>query len=326
MATLKPATSRRYTGNCQLCVSKSVLICTGCSACFACKHGDCCSCKRCNECCKCGHDCRECNVYKTIANVHTWRETRDKDTYLKNHAEAVRVGNAYHTDVRSHKTEVRSEGHCTNCNGHEPLCAGCEQCSECCSGYCCECGKCDDCCGCGHDCAHCRDDNDNEENMNKTEAAMNAVKNETVEATYRILAMQFVKLMRAPLLAALKRNKAPGAFLAGLEKFLETDLGLSAYSYLLGVSLSSIPWFSESPKAQQIAKELRVNGMAFAGTIGIEALKDQFADLFQMMASFINEAPALPGVVDKVVELPTSGAVGVKVTSKTKVRGKEKSL
>lgn len=122
---------------------------------------------------------------------------------------------------------------------------------------------------------------------------VDTMKNDFVDASYRTAASQTVEIVKKGLLKVIE-NQSKGsrkkANVSALRDFLDTSLGNSAISYVLGMAIDQIPGLKEDKRMQRLAKEFRINGMATAGNF----VADKF--IAQMMPALTGAMQNLPMV------------------------------
>lgn len=109
--------------------------------------------------------------------------------------------------------------------------------------------------------------------VNKIATALDSIADDTMEASMRAAASQFVKLTREPLVAALTSGlgmEDNATSRAKVAKFLKSPLGDALVSGMLSAGVASLPVRADLKSG--IAKELRVRAMGTA--------MDEAADLF----------------------------------------------
>lgn len=100
-------------------------------------------------------------------------------------------------------------------------------------------------------------------------------KSDGENAAYRIASKQMVKGTKAALVAILNKQ-GKGDYTEAASNLLDTEIGEAMVSMLLGYGLTYIPKVSADPRAQRLAEEFRVEGMATAGNAVIGVALEQF--------------------------------------------------
>ena len=110
------------------------------------------------------------------------------------------------------------------------------------------------------------------------------LKQNAVDAGYRVAATQSTNIVKNAILTVMRNKGADDGAIAGFAKFLDTEFGAALISFALGSGLHYVPHFSEDPRVQRLAEEMRVNGMATAGNAVIgEAMNHVLPALTQVL-------------------------------------------
>lgn len=145
-----------------------------------------------------------------------------------------------------------------------------------------------------------------ENQMSDNNGFVSMVKDDAVEASYRVGANQMSKATRAAIVKALKQSGAKRSQIKAVTELLDSEAGLAGITLALGMLLTYFPAVKEKPQAQRLAKEFRVGGMALGGNLLADSV-------FQTI---------LPVVLSQLENLPDPGKVRVAteaLTEKTKV-------
>lgn len=93
------------------------------------------------------------------------------------------------------------------------------------------------------------------------------VKEDAIDAGYRVVANQLTKGIKAGLLKLMKDKGADNNKIALLQEILETEMGNALIAMILGMSLTYIPTFSEDKRAKKLAGEFRIGGLTTTGNV-----------------------------------------------------------
>ena len=146
-----------------------------------------------------------------------------------------------------------------------------------------------------------------EENaMNKKESSEGASLVETVsadfsDAGYRVAAKQISKGTRTMLIKLLRNQGAKRAQIKAVSELLETEAGLAMISVGLGWALKYMPGLADNPRAQFLAKEFRVDGLATGGNLLFGSAMDTFLPMILSQLQSLPEPPKLRVLENKRV-------------------------
>jgi hypothetical protein len=143
---------------------------------------------------------------------------------------------------------------------------------------------------------------------------MSMMKSDATNAAYRVASKQINTGARNAIVEMLKKKGANNAQIEGVTAFLETEWGASFISMAAGYGLSYVPMIKDNPKAQRLAKEFRVAGMANAGNEIVSAMMEQFLPVLTNALSALPEetSSSLEGhkstkeEVEEEIEIDTS--------------------
>ena len=130
--------------------------------------------------------------------------------------------------------------------------------------------------------------------------ALGTVKVEGTEAMWMTAATQTTLTVRAPLIAALRKNKVPESVLTTIGEFLDTEAGLATLSYLLGTGMSNIPSFGNNPKVAKLSSEMRIQGMTIVGNMLAEIVTGPMREVLSGVIA------GIPEEVESVEEVSAS--------------------
>lgn len=126
-----------------------------------------------------------------------------------------------------------------------------------------------------------------------------ALKSDMGEAAWRVVATQFLKAAKTPIVAALQRqmNKKDRHTKARLEAFLSTPLGEGALAMLLSVGILTIPEGLAGETPKKISEELRVFAMANVGNLIADVIMEPLraalsSTILNGSIPFVSSAPA----------------------------------
>lgn len=112
-----------------------------------------------------------------------------------------------------------------------------------------------------------------------TPSMFGMIKQDAVKAGYRVAAKQISTGVQNALVELIKKKGADNSQIEGLAMFMETDIGSALLSTAAGYGLTYVPMISKDPRAQKLAKEFRVAGIATAGNAVFQTLIDQLAPI-----------------------------------------------
>jgi hypothetical protein len=114
-------------------------------------------------------------------------------------------------------------------------------------------------------------------------SVLDMLKADALNAGYRVAANQMTKGVKGAILLSMQDKGVEGSKIQAISEMLDTDLGDAFVSTLLGYGLTYIPVLAEDPRAQALAEEFRINGMAIAGNVVADSV-------FQHLMPAINSA------------------------------------
>lgn len=127
-----------------------------------------------------------------------------------------------------------------------------------------------------------------EKRMSDKPSFMEMVKGDGTDAAYRVGAKQMTKAVKVAASNMLKSRGMKKSQINAIGEFMETEFGEALISMALGTGLNYVPGISADPRAQKLAKEFRVEGMATAGNLVTTAAMDY---LLPAMAGVIQQLP-----------------------------------
>lgn len=143
-------------------------------------------------------------------------------------------------------------------------------------------------------------------NENKTTAVtlsfFDMMKSDGSKAAYRVAGTQMTKGTKAALLLALEKQGHGKESVAAFASMLDTPSGEAVVSIVLGLSLTYLPMVSSDPRAQKLAEEFRVAGIA---GIGNEAIGFAIANLLPVINQAMSSLPAEVTSSDQKVRVAT---------------------
>lgn len=114
-------------------------------------------------------------------------------------------------------------------------------------------------------------------------------KKDALTAAYRVAGNQILRAAKTALINALKNGGSKSAHIKAVGEFLDTEMGSAVLSCMVGMGLNYAPYFKEDERAQQLAKEFRINGMAVAGGMAMNAV---MGEVLPNILSSLNSLPA----------------------------------
>lgn len=123
---------------------------------------------------------------------------------------------------------------------------------------------------------------------------LDMLKSDGKDAGLRIAGTQVIKAAKTAILKMLQSKNINNDHINAVSKFLDSELGSAALSATVGMAFNYIPPFKNDKRAQSLAKEFRVSGIAFAGNL----LADSALENLMTMANNLFEN--LPAPKEKV--------------------------
>ena len=140
-------------------------------------------------------------------------------------------------------------------------------------------------------------------------------KEDAANAGYRIASAQMTNGIRKGILALLKDKGMDGDKLSTIEELLDSDVGLSVISLMLGFGLTYVPHFQDDLRVTKLAEEFRISGMSSAGNFAMDTAFQYFLPVVSGALSALPEPPpqkvrvGLPAITnseEKEIEEDTS--------------------
>lgn len=108
------------------------------------------------------------------------------------------------------------------------------------------------------------------------------VKNDGSKAAYRVVSKQMVNAARnALLLVAQKQENVSDQHLKLAKDFLNSEAGTAMINLILGMALTYMPKVNQDPRAQILAEDFRVEGLAVAGNAIFGVAMEMFMPIIQ---------------------------------------------
>lgn len=115
----------------------------------------------------------------------------------------------------------------------------------------------------------------------ETKSLGSMIKSDGTKAAYRVAARKINQGVQTSLVGLLKSKGANNSQIEGIAMFLSTDFGEALLATVSGHALTHIPVVSKDPRAQKLAEEFRVGGLATAGNKVVGLLTDQLKPLLE---------------------------------------------
>lgn len=96
------------------------------------------------------------------------------------------------------------------------------------------------------------------------------------EAAYRVAGTQITSGVKAALVKLISSKGGGSEQVEMLKMLLDTEMGDSIISLMLGYGLNYAPGLKDDPRVQKLSEEFRVNGMSVAGNAVIGAAMESF--------------------------------------------------
>lgn len=104
---------------------------------------------------------------------------------------------------------------------------------------------------------------------------MELVKEDASQAAYRVAAAKMTKLVKQGIIETMKKEKKKKSQISAIQDLLDSEMGESLISFILGVALEHFPMLKEDPRAQRMAKEFRTASLATAGNVLMDKVMEQ---------------------------------------------------
>jgi len=118
------------------------------------------------------------------------------------------------------------------------------------------------------------------------------LKSDGKNAAYRVASTQMVNGTKAAILKLLEKNGKSSDSIKAVSELMETEFGNAVVGMILGMGLTYAPVISEDARAQKLAEEFRVNGMATAGNALIGVAMEEFLPIVTMALAKLPPAEA----------------------------------
>lgn len=112
------------------------------------------------------------------------------------------------------------------------------------------------------------------ENKMKTDTGsfLEVMKEDGTDAAYRVGARKMAQALQAAICKMLQDKGFKKAQVNAIREFLASELGEAFIKNALGYGLTYVPHISNDPRAQKLAQEFRVDGIAQVGNLAMEHL------------------------------------------------------
>jgi len=101
-------------------------------------------------------------------------------------------------------------------------------------------------------------------------------KSDAHDAAYRVAGKQITTGVKSGIVTMMKKTDGMSPHVDAMTAMLDTQMGEALIGYLAGIGLTYAPKISDDPRAQKLAEEFRVNGMATFGNAAIETAMEHF--------------------------------------------------
>ncbi len=129
----------------------------------------------------------------------------------------------------------------------------------------------------------------NMSNAKSSDGLLDILKKDFHEAKYRVAADQLTHGVKEAMLLAVKGKGGTESQLEGVSMLLDSEIGDSGISLLLGLAIMYAPMISDDPRAQKLAESFRRNGMTTAGNL---VLSTAMTTLLPLVQSVLAKMPA----------------------------------
>lgn len=129
-------------------------------------------------------------------------------------------------------------------------------------------------------------------------SASDTFKKDALTAAYRVAGNQILRAAKTALINAMKNGGSKSAHIRAFGEFLDTEAGSAVLSCAVGMGLNYAPYFKDDERAQQLAKEFRISGMAVAGTMALDTV---MGDVLPTLLSSLNSLPS-PKIKTRILD------------------------
>lgn len=120
---------------------------------------------------------------------------------------------------------------------------------------------------------------------------MGKLSTDAKEAAYRVAGTQIIKTAKSGLLKVMRAKGLNNKHVDSVSNFLDTEVGTAILSTGVGVVMGFLPSFKKDERAQSIAREFRIGGMAVVGNL----LADKaLSDILPTFTGLLDRLPSLP--------------------------------
>ncbi len=135
---------------------------------------------------------------------------------------------------------------------------------------------------------------------------MDRVKDDAIEAAYRVAAHQMVQAVKTALVKALNAKKVKKSQVQAASDLLNSEAGYAVIAMALGTALNFAPGISEDPRAKKLSAEFRVNGMTAAGNLLID---EALGNILPSIMGALNNLPALEGNKTRITDAASIASI-----------------
>lgn len=121
---------------------------------------------------------------------------------------------------------------------------------------------------------------------------LSTVKDDGIEASYRVAAHQLTKTTKATLVKIFKESGMKKSQLKALTELLDSEAGFAAMSFLMGFAAMYVPKLKDDPKVKRLAKEFRIEGMTVGGNLLMGEFTQTLLPMVMSQLSTLSEVPA----------------------------------
>jgi len=121
------------------------------------------------------------------------------------------------------------------------------------------------------------------------ESFVSKLKDDGADAAYRVGARQMSKAVQTAMVKMLQDKGYKKTQVTAIKEFLASELGDVFIKNVLGYALTYFPHLSQNERAQRMAKEFRVEGIAQIGNMAMEHLLPAMMQVFQHLPADIKE-------------------------------------
>jgi hypothetical protein len=114
-------------------------------------------------------------------------------------------------------------------------------------------------------------------------------KSDATTAAYRVASTQMTSAVKKSIITVMEKKGQSSDRITALKEMLDTKAGEALVSAMIGITLTYAPMISNDPRAQKLAEEFRVNGIATAGNMVADVMTEHLMPILMNALSSIPE-------------------------------------